>query len=383
MRYLRVERGIGRIVFVAASAAMMAMPQARAQEGIASTTAASSMSSSMSGMGGSSITPGGATQGMGGPGGTQTTTTTTVVRHTQAFRTGRSSGADFLNELMAAPQPRAIPSRRPRSPRAAAAYARRVSRMTASERSRLVQSKYHKPPVGWLAYYLPQDRYKVTSSNWRYVSIEDDTRDYPVRYYYRPSSPQMLNVLRNSPRGLPRYNRVIGFHTWQDAMIAGYRPDPVSRPEPGAQVAQLARVARGPQLERYVEFLYAGQISPQSFSASYSYLRQVEQAVSRRPDTRPLVGQTVRQALAAVMGEGEPPRSVGGSPRTATAVAQVPATSGPPPGTSGPPSGTNAPGANPGANPSSQTTSESSGGDKRTEDFEKFSNRAGNLAAKR
>ncbi len=382
MRNLRLKSGKNGAVLMAASVVMAAhaIHPAHGQESAASMGAASSMSSSMSNMGGS-MSPGGAMQGMGGAGTTtsQTTTTTTIIPPAPAFRSSRSSGADFLNELMAAPKgPRAIPETRRRSPRAQAAYARRVSRMSRAQRSQLVSAKYKKPSVGWMAYYLPQDRFKVTSSNWRYVSIEDDTRDYPVRYYYRPSSQAMLNVLRNSPRGLPRYNRVIGFHTWQDAMIAGYRPDPVSRPEPAAQVAQLARVARGPRLERYVEFLYAGQISPQAFSATYSYLRQVETAVSQRADTRPLVGQTVRQALAAVMGEGPPPRSVGGTAPTATAVATVPAS-----GASGPPPGAIPPGAMPpGATPPGQplTMSESSGGDKRTEDFEKFSNRAGNLS---
>lgn len=386
MRQFQDGNRVLGVLAIAASglaATAIAPSMARAQESMASVGAASSMSSSMSNMGGTSVTPGGATSGVpgaGGAGGTSTTTTTTTVVRRQPFRSSRSSGEDFLNELMSAPRPpRAIPETRRRSPRAQAAYARRLSRMTAAQRSRMVSAKYKKPAVGWLAYYLPQDRFKVTSQNWRYVSIEDDNRAYPMRYYFRPSSPSMLALLSRSQRGLPRYNRVIGFHTWQDAMIAGYRPDPVSRPEPAAQIADLARVARGPQLARYVEFVYAGQVSPQAFGASYSYLRQVERAVARRRDTRPLVRQTVIQALAAVMGEGDIPRTVGGTPRTATAVATTPAIPSP---TINATANNAAPtNALPPAPPT--PTAQSSGGDKRAEDFDNFRNRAGNLAAKR
>jgi hypothetical protein len=133
-----------------------------------------------------------------------------------------------------------------------------MSRLTPAERRRVLAQKYRKPPVGYLGYYLPQDRYKITSNVWRYVSIEDDPGRYPVRYYYRPSAPTMLALLSRSPRGIRRYNRVIGFHTWQDAMLAGYRPDPVTKPEPGLATGEsgsydaraAARPLRGVHLLR-------------------------------------------------------------------------------------------------------------------------------------
>ncbi len=320
-------------------------PMTLAQETLGSLGTAGSMSGTMSGMGGGSMSPGGAMRGMGGGpgmpgmdegaggegglpqpggmggmGGPGATVTTTIVRR-QPLSWSRRTGQDYLNELLA-PSPRNLrpsPETTRRSPRAQAAYARRIARMTPAQRKRLVMAKYRKPPVGWLAYYLPQDRYKVTSKIWQYVSIEDDSGAYPVRYYYRPSAWTMLNLLKRSPRGVRRYNRVIGFHTWQDAMLAGYRPDPVTRPAPGAQIADIARLSRGPELERYVGFIYSGEVSPASFDASYTYIRRVARVVSSRSDTRPLMGQTVGQVLAAVLGEGQVPRTVGGTPRLAPA----------------------------------------------------------------
>jgi hypothetical protein len=178
----------------------------------------------------------------------------------------------------------------------------------------MVTQKYKIPPVSWLSYYLPEDRFKLTSNIWKYVSIEDDSRRYPVRYYYRPSAPAMLRLLSEQPPRVRRFNRVIGFHTWQDAMRAGYRPDPVSKPEPGPQLAYLARVARGPQLARYVEIVYGGQVSPRELSASVSYIRRVQTVIGSHAHTRPLVGETLRRVLTAIMGEGPFPRYVGGTP---------------------------------------------------------------------
>ena len=51
-------------------------------------------------------------------------------------------------------------------------------------------------------------------------------------------------------------NHVVGFRTWQEAMQAGYRPDPVSRPEPGAQIVHLAKLTpQSKALQRFVEFV--------------------------------------------------------------------------------------------------------------------------------
>ncbi|MBV9468331.1 MAG: hypothetical protein JOZ57_03740, partial [Abitibacteriaceae bacterium] len=143
---------------------------------------------------------------------------------------------------------------------------------------------------------------------------EDDPGIYPVRHYYRPWAAPILEQIGHSPRGLHRYNRVIGFASWQDAVLAGYRPDPVSKPEPGSQIAAIARLTRGPHLERYVEYIYSGQVAPATFAANYSYIQRVATTLNGYPHTRPLVGQTVDKVLAALLGEGQVPRYVGGPP---------------------------------------------------------------------
>jgi hypothetical protein len=171
-----------------------------------------------------------------------------VVR-SQPERWSTRTGQQNLNELLRTPRvsaPRAASQTRRARARAQAAEARRLSRLTPEQRKQALAQRYRKPPVGWLGYYLPQDRYKLTSGIWKYVTIEDDPGRYPVRYYYRPSASTMLALLSRAPRGIRRYNRVIGFHSWQDAMLAGYRPDPVTKPEPGSQLANLARMTRGP-----------------------------------------------------------------------------------------------------------------------------------------
>jgi hypothetical protein len=111
--------------------------------------------------------------------------------------------------------------------------------------------------------------------------------------------------------------RVIGFHTWQDAMIAGYRPDPITKPEPGQQLAYLASLTRGPMLSNYFEYVYAGQITPAAFDANYKYVRYVANLVGQRKDTRPLVGESVERVLGAALGLNAMPRSVGGLPPSA------------------------------------------------------------------
>ena len=123
----------------------------------------------------------------------------------------------------------------------------------------------------------------MTSSVWRYVSIEDDRARYPVKYYWAPSSPAFLRILAQRPiKSQPRYNRVIGFHTWQEAMLAGYRPDPVSKPSPAPQIVSLAAISSRESLARYVEFVYAGQISPAVFERNYQYVARVKGIINAR-----------------------------------------------------------------------------------------------------
>lgn len=289
----------------------------------------------------------------------------------EPLRWSTDSGEDMIQELL---RPGGTVSggvaRRGRpSSRVTSAQARRLARMTRAQRSRMIASKYKKPPVGYLSFYLPQDRFKVTSAVWKFVSIEDDRGRYPVRYYYRPNAPSFLRILAATPRNSQaRYNRVIGFHTWQDAILAGYRPDPVSKPEPGAQIAYLARIARGPELARYVEFLYAGQITPESFRQNIAYIRRVERVVVRAKHTRPLLGRTVSQILAANLGDGPLPRTVGGAPRRAQIAPMQPGAieggseGGPPPGYgSGSSSGSGYPGGSPSGPPPGYGSSGSSG----------------------
>lgn len=72
------------------------------------------------------------------------------------------------------------------------------------------------PPPGWIRHYLGDDRYKIDGNIWRVVSTQMDT------YYHRPNCP---NVLRQSA------DTVIGFPSGEDAIEAGYKPDPVCHPE--------------------------------------------------------------------------------------------------------------------------------------------------------
>ncbi|MBW3635512.1 MAG: hypothetical protein KY445_03470, partial [Armatimonadetes bacterium] len=136
-----------------------------------------------------------------------TTQTTVVTRTVTPLASGGRNGSALLNQLTAVPF-RPIPVRQRRTARGRAAYSRRVARMSPTARKKLVLQKYRIPPRGWLAAYLPADRYKFAKS-WKYVSTETD------RFYYRPQD--------MARRGF-NANRVIGFRTWQDAMLAGYRP---------------------------------------------------------------------------------------------------------------------------------------------------------------
>jgi hypothetical protein len=283
--------------------------------------------------------PGAAGAAATGADGTQVSVRVT----TQPLRWGPDSGDEMVRQLTAANRYPARDRVR-RSPRAAAAYSRRLARMTPRQRTRMVLAKYQKPPVGYLSWYLPQDRYKVTSKVWQFVTTPND------RFYYHPWAPAMK--LRNP-------SRVIGFHTWQDAMIAGYRPDPLTRPEPAGRLTQIARYTHGPNLSTYFEYVYAGQITPSNFESHFKYIQYVANELGRHSHTRNLVGSTVEQVLGALVGQGDYPRFVGGTPAPVSAdeiKSGAMAGSLPPPNLQ--PGGT----------------------DKREEDFNKFGNRAGSLA---
>lgn len=351
------------VTFGIAGLGLICQTTARAQENLGSAGAASGIGSGMNAQGagasGQALRrarqrqaqnanpegappdfPAGAGEG-GAPGEGGAAAPAPTIRRPDAVLYGNETGDTLLGELLrgggsrpatsrsnrTSRSTRSSRNRRSRGPsdvgssrlaqsRSTGRVARSGAKPTRAElrRSRSIASKYQIPARGYLSYYLPQDRYKIASSDWRFVSIEDDQRAYPVRYYYRANAPTMLRLLTQPVRGLKRPNRVIGFHTWQEAMIAGYRPDPVTRPEPGAQIADLARLTRGPELTRYVEFVYSGQISPEDFAQTYSYSRRVERVVNQRPDTRPLLGQTIGQVLAAAIGEGTVPTTVGGTP---------------------------------------------------------------------
>lgn len=227
----------------------------------------------------------------GGPGGA--VAGTGVIN--RPFHWGDMRGADFVRELQTRPTVRS--RSRIRAPR---------------NRYRRPLAKYKVPPRGFLSYYLLQDRYKITQGHWRYVSIEDDRGRYPVRYYYRPNSPTMLALLAASPNSIRRYNRVIGFKTWRDAMIAGYRPDPVSKPEPAARVLQLASLTRSNAAMRYIEAAYAGQMSPAQFESGVAYAGSVVRAVRSNPATRGQARQIANQAVLSLLGEAQMPMQVVG-----------------------------------------------------------------------
>lgn len=260
------------------------------------------------------------------------------------------TGNDLINQLMSGRG--STTNVRSRSRRG-----KRV-RLTRKQRLRLLRAarsrRYTAP--GWVVHYLPDDRYKITSGVWQFVSTEAD------QFYYRPWAP---GVLRQSA------NKVIGFHTWQDAMIAGYRPDPTSKPTPGAQLANLARWTRGPHFQEFVEYIYAGQMTPETFAANYDYAAKVAAAVNSKPYTRPYMGETIDQVLAAVLGEGSLPTTAG------PALAAAPPVTGDVTNTRPSMPNPNTPGAVGGPSAGGPAGS----ADKREEDFNKFRNRAGNISS--
>ena len=166
-------------------------------------------------------------------------------------------------------------------------------------RHQTVLSKYIKPARGWLAYYLPQDRYKVTSHVWRFTTTPND------KFYYNP----WVLATKRRPAG-----QVIGFNTWQDAMIAGYRPDPVSLPAPGRQLATLASYSKGDMMQKFIEFTYAGQINPIVFDEDYKYVMSVARAVESSKHWNYLLTSTVEQAIGSTLGLTSPPTQVGSMP---------------------------------------------------------------------
>lgn len=164
---------------------------------------------------------------------------------------------------------------------------------------RNVLAKYRKPAHGWLAYYLLADRYKVTSHDWRFTTTPND------KFYYDP----WVLATKHRPAG-----DVIGFHTWQDAVIAGYRPDPASLPAPGRQLALLASYSQGPMMEKYIEYTYAGQITPIVFDANYHYVAEVAHQVKSSKTWSYLLAPTVEQAIGSTIGLASPPAYVGKAP---------------------------------------------------------------------
>jgi hypothetical protein len=299
---------------------------------------------------------GGGAPGAGGAGGANANAPTTPP----PLKWGPDTGDDMVRQLTSVRRParRASVKTTRRSARRASA----VGSMSKTQRTKMVMSKYKKPPVGYLSWYLKEDRYKVTSKVWQFVTTPND------KFYYRPWAPAMR--LRNPAR-------VIGFHTWQDAMIAGYRPDPITKPEPGQQLAYLATLTRGPMLSRYFEYVYAGQITPAAFDANYKYVRYVARLVSQRKDTRPLVGETVEQVLGAALGLNPMPTSVGGPPPSAqnNNVMNGAEAGGMPPDAM-PPGATTPPGMAPGSTPNIPNP----GMDKREDQYNQFGQRAGGLA---
>ena len=260
----------------------------------------------------------------------------------------RATGQAILNELLNARRMPPIPSPvgRTRTPAGQAALSRRIKGMTAEQRERMVMQKYQTRPKNWLIHYLPEDRHKIRSGIWRYLINRTS------RYYYEPWSAAMLKA---NP------NHLVGFRNWQEAMLAGYRPDPVSRPAPAAQIADLASIRRSDTLARYVEFVYAGQVKPDVFNLNYQYIKQVTQIVRSHAHTRPLLGETIDQVILAALGEGTVPRTVGGPPPAPATVMGGEGMSSE--GSSG-----------------SGGLAGAQGGDRRTEEFQNFSNRAGSMA---
>ena len=290
----------------------------------------------------------------------------------------RIKGREIIGQLRSSSPSRPIPVKKKLSSRQRAIEARRIAKMTPAQRKRMVQKKYNIAPRGWLASYLPADRYKF-GKVWQYVSTETD------RHYYRP---------QDMARRRFNANKVIGFRTWQMALAAGYTPDPVSKPAPGAQVLALSQYAKGPNFYRFVEYTYAGQVAPGQFEASYNYARKVANALRSSREGRRYMSNTLDRVFQAIV-EGNPnliPRTVGGPP-PAPATAAGGGFGGPGigregrVGPTGAPSGTpefpgsvNGPVGAPLGSPSGSFNNPSAGRDGRVGQFNQFGQRAGGLS---
>ena len=284
-----------------------------------------------------------------------------------------AKGREIIGHLRSLSPNRPIPVKKNLSSRQRAIEARRIAKMTPAQRNAMVQKKYNIAPRGWLASYLPADRYKF-GKVWQYVSTETDKR------YYRPQ-----DMARKSFNA----NKVIGFRTWQLALAAGYTPDPVSKPAPGAQVLALSQYAKGPNFYRFVEYTYSGQVAPAQFEASYNYARKVTNALRSSKEGRRYMSNTLDRVFQAIV-EGNPnliPRTVGGpppAPATAAGAGGFEGGLGPTGAPGSPPAfpgNVNGPGSGPSEIPRSGIPGQpNAGGDPRVGQFNQFGSRAGSLA---
>ena len=217
-------------------------------------------------------------------------------------------------------------------------------------------TSYQPPATYWLFHYLPEDQYKIEAGDWKFVSEETD------RYYYAPNAPGIL---------AQDADHVIGFHTWQDAMIAGYRPDPRTKPTPGAQFAYLASMdPDGTMLTTFVQVAYGGQMTPQNFDATYAYLTHVIGVMNRYPYVSDLRGGVIEKVFQASLTNNPSviPASIGGDL----------ASWGTPPTAN--PNGVAATGAARGPSNGPAPVEMDGTLDKREGEFNSFSNHAGSLA---
>ena len=267
-----------------------------------------------------------------------------------------TTGEQYLDELLATPtlslssgggggNTRA--ARRARYLRTRALARSRRRRNHRRGKSTLQMASYQAPAPYWLSHYLPEDQYKIEANDWKFVSEETD------KYYYAPNAPGIL---------AQDADHVIGFHTWQDAMIAGYRPDPRTKPTPGAQFAYLASMdSDRTMLDAFVQVAYGGQMTPQNFDATYGYMTRVLNVINRYPYAADMRGGVIEKIFQASLTNNPSviPASIGGDLQSwGTAPTANP--NGVPGAGAGP---SNGPGMN--------------GVDGQ---FDKFSNRAGSLA---
>ncbi len=302
---------------------------------------------------------------------TTTTTTTSSAPLIQSMVKGRA----IIGQLRSSSPNRPTPVKKKLTSKQRAVEARRIAKMTPAQRKKMVMKKYDIAPRGWLASYLPADRYKF-GKVWQYVSTETDKR------YYRPQDMARKNF---------NANKVIGFRTWQLALAAGYTPDPVSKPAPGAQVLALSQYAKGPNFYRFVEYTYSGQVAPAQFEASYNYARKVTNALRSSKEGRRYMSNTLDRVFQAIV-EGNPnliPRTVGGPPPApATANGSFGAEgglggTGAPSGAPNFPGNVNGPGSSPsgfpGSSPSGIPNDPNAASGGRVGQFNQFGNRAGSI----